>query len=127
MGPVLVLVGWPLAAGGLRALHGLALRWVVFVPNGFVLADRTVLAQPVLFPRAAIAHLGAADVGTDAVDLTAGALGLVVEVRLADAVALARRRGRHGAEDVAVHAFLMSPVRPGALLDAARGHRLPVS
>ena len=65
--------------------------------------------------------------GYRAVDLTAGALGLVVEVRLADAVALARRRGRHGAEDVAVHAFLMSPVRPGALLDAARGHRLPVS
>jgi len=127
VGVALVVVGWPLAVGGLRALHGLAVRCVVFVPNGLVVADRTVLTQPVFFPRPAIAGLGAAEAGTDATDLTAGALGLVVEVRLADPVAATRRRGRRGSEEVVLHAFLMSPVRPGALIDAAREHRLPVA
>jgi hypothetical protein len=127
LGVVLIGIGWPLAAGGLRALHGLSLRCVVFVPGGLVLADRTVVAQPVLFPRRAVAHVGAAETGTDAVDLTAGALGLVLEVRLVEPIGATRRQGRHGAEEVTLHAFLLSPVRPGALLDAARGHRLSVT
>ena len=67
------------------------------------------------------------EAGTDATDLTGGALGLVVEVRLADPVAATRRRGRRGSEEAVLHAFLMSPVRPGALLDAARDHHLPVA
>lgn len=127
LGAVLVVVGWPLAIAAARPLHGLSVRCVVLVPNGFVLADRAVLTQPVFFPRPAVAGIGAAETGTDATDLTAGALGLVVEVRLADAVAATRRRGRRGSEEVVLHAFLLSPARPGALLDAARVHRLPVT
>jgi hypothetical protein len=126
-GVLATVVGLPAAAFALRALHGLALRWLVFVPAGFVLADRTVLYQPVLVPREAVGGIAPAERGTAATDLTAGASGLVVEVRLVDPVAAGRRVGRRGFEDVALRAFLISPVRPGALLGAAEAHRLPLA
>jgi hypothetical protein len=126
-GAIAVVVGLPAAAVALRALHGLARRWVVFVPAGFVLVDATTLQQPVLFPRAVVAGIAAAEQGTGATDLTAGALGLVVEVRLVDPVTAGRRVGRRGSEDVVLRAFLISPVRPGALLLAGEAHRLPIA
>jgi hypothetical protein len=125
-GVAALAAGVPLAAAAARALHGLAQRSVIFVPGGLVLHDRAVLTEPVLLPRGAITAIGPAEAGTAATDLTAGAAGLVVEVRLRDAVPASRRRGRREAERVELRAVLISPLRPGALLRAAAERRLPV-
>ncbi|HEX7096497.1 MAG TPA: hypothetical protein VF183_11485, partial [Acidimicrobiales bacterium] len=53
-GAIVTAVGLPLAAITWRALHRLSRRWLVFVPAGFVVHDHFALAEPVLFPRAAI-------------------------------------------------------------------------
>ena len=50
-GLALMVVGLPAAVLAVRALHGLARRWVVFVPAGLVLHDHHALVDPVLFPR----------------------------------------------------------------------------
>ena len=83
---LLAVVGVPAAAIASRALHGLARRWVVFVPAGLVLHDLHAMVDPVLFPRSSIRRLGPAptDPG-DAVDLTQRALGLALELELVGA------------------------------------------
>ena len=100
---------------------------MVFVPAGVVLHDPLVLADAVLLPRRQIVALGPALADTTATDLTDGAPGLVLEVQLADAVELGLREGRHAAaEPVTTDRLLFSPLRPGALLDAASNRRVPV-
>jgi hypothetical protein len=127
-GAIATALGLPLALVALRALHGLARRWVVLVPAGLVLHDPFTMLDPVLLPRELIAHVGpaAADDAASAVDLTAGALGLALEVRLLGAaqVALARRP-REGTLTDTTH-VVFTPTRPGRVLSEARARRLPV-
>lgn len=125
-GVVAVVVGLPAAAAAARALHGLAQRIVVFVPAGFVLADRATLVDPVLVRTSGLDRLGVAERTTTATDLTLGAAGLVVEADLAAPLPVGRRAGRRAATTVEVTAFLFCPLRPGALLReaAARGLRV---
>ena len=59
-GAVVLVVGVPVAVVSVRALHGLARRWVVFVPAGLVLHDPHALLEPVLFPRRIHRRLGPA-------------------------------------------------------------------
>ena len=59
-GAVVLAVGVPVAVVSVRALHGLARRWIVFVPAGLVLHDPHSLLEPVLFPRRTIERLGPA-------------------------------------------------------------------
>jgi hypothetical protein len=124
-GAVALLVGVPLAWVAGRALHHLSHRWLVFVPAGVVVHDRGVLLEPVLLPRRSVQWLGPATVGTAAEDLTLGAAGLVIEIRLHPPAEAARRRGRTQADTVTLDAILVCPVRPGALIRAAADHRLP--
>ncbi|MFN0091853.1 MAG: hypothetical protein ACKVWR_16550, partial [Acidimicrobiales bacterium] len=108
-------------------LVALAERVVVLVPEGgVVLADRAALAEPVLFPKRTIQALGPAEEGTGALDLTERAAGLVLELRVAPAATLARRRGRAGVDTVHAHAVLFCPLRPGAFLAEARARGLPI-
>jgi hypothetical protein len=97
----------------------------VFVPAGLVLHDRLALAEPTLFRRAAISSLAAASAATQALDLTAGAAGLALELRLVDPVSLvpAPRRGA-GAELADAPAVLFTPSRPGRVLAEARRRRI---
>lgn len=130
-GAVATALGVPLALVALRALHGLARRWVVFVPAGLVLHDPFTMLDPVLLPRRLLVRVGpaAADAvaGAGAVDLTAGAPGLALEVRLREPaqVSLASRR-REGAVTDTTH-LLFTPTRPGRVLAEARARRLPAS
>ncbi len=126
VGAVVVVVGWPAAVAAVRSVHGLSERFVVFVPAGFVLHDRAVLFDPVLFARHRLARIGPAEITTTATDLTMRATGLVVEVELAETVEASLRAGRREATTTDVRAFLICPVRPGAFLRAAAAHRLPV-
>lgn len=126
LGIVATAVGLALIAIGLRALHQLSRRWIVFVPTGFVLHDLSVLTEPVLFRRTAVERLGPAIAGTPARDLSLAAPGLVLECELTDAAPLGLRTGSATAEQKDIRRFLFVPSRPGALLDEAERRRLPV-
>ena len=124
-GAVALAVGLPSAALGLRSLHQLSRRWVVFVPAGFVLHDPLALAEPQLILRSGVRRLGPAEAGSQAVDLTGGALGLSLELALAEPVDLLRRSGRGPATSESVTELLFTPARPAELLDEARRRRIP--
>jgi hypothetical protein len=128
-GAAVLLVGVPVAALAVRALHGLARRWLVFVPAGVVLHDHHALVEAVLFPRATVAGIGPAPVEAagDALDLTQRAFGLALLIELAEPVIVSPRRPDKVLEVVSVGRLLLAATRPGALLGEARRRRLPVA
>lgn len=124
-GAAVTVLGLALARPAARSLHGLARRWVVFVPAGFVLHDPLVLADAILLPRRQVASVSPALAGSTATDLTQRALGLALEVRLTEPVELTLRHGRVAAPTSTVtDRVLFTPLRPGALLDAAESRRM---
>jgi hypothetical protein len=124
-GAVAVVVGAPLAVVLARALHSLTQRWVVFVPAGLVLKDHLALLDPVLLRRHLVTSFGPAPAESDALDLTARAPGLALEVRLREPVPLAQvSPGRRGSETRSPDALRFTPTRPGAVLAEAERRRL---
>jgi hypothetical protein len=127
-GALVLAVGIPVAVVSVRALHGLARRWVVLVPAGLVLHDPHALSDAVLLPRTSIASLGPApaDAPADRRDLTQGALGLALELVTDEPIDIVpRRRGRR-VEAEKVQRITFTPSRPGALLAEAAARRLPL-
>jgi hypothetical protein len=122
-GAVATVVGLALAALAVRSLHTVSQRFLVLVPGGVVVHDPMALVEPVLLPKASLAAVGPAVAGTEATDLTLGALGLVLELRLRRRVELVRRRSR---EVVTTDAVLVSPARPATFLAEAKDRHLPV-
>jgi hypothetical protein len=119
-GAIATAVAVPVAAVLGRALHGLARRWIVFVPAGVVLHDPMTLTDPVLFPRPAIASFGPAGSDTTATDLTQRALGLPLELRAHEPAPVSLvHPGRRQTDNVTVTAILFTPTRPGAVLEEA--------
>ena len=118
-GAVATVVGLPLAALAFNALFRLTSRFVVFVPNGLVLHDRTVLREPVLFTRHEIAGLAPAQADTSATDLTAEALGMALELKLNSAATLPLVSGRNSTEERKVRSLLISPTRPADVMRQA--------
>lgn len=118
---------------GVPALHRLSRRWLVFVPAGLVVHDHLVLADPVLFRRVSFARIGPAPadaLDAGACDLTLSALGLAVELEVEAPVevALARGSGRsREAVPVTAARYLVTPLRPGAVLAEASERRYPVA
>jgi hypothetical protein len=129
LGAIVLAAGLPLSVVAVRALHGLARRWVVLVPAGLVLHDPHTLVEAVLFPRAMIRRLrpAPAEADADRRDLTAAALGLALELDLVEPAVISPRR-RGGAVQVeSVSSLAFTPSRPGALLTAARERRISVA
>lgn len=130
VGGLAMLLGAAVVPIGARALHSLSLRWIVFVPTGFVLHDHVTTTEPVLFRKTAIERLGPAIAGSPARDLSSRAAGLLLECELTDPAPLGLRETSRGAKHVAemtdIRRFLFAPTRPGALLDEAEGRGLPV-
>jgi hypothetical protein len=129
-GGVALVIGWAVAAAGTRSLHQLSRRWLVLVPTGMVLHDPITMPEAQLFLRQTMDRLGPApDVAPDDLateDLTAGATGLAIELLLSEPVELLVRAGSDEAQVRATQRVLFTPALPGALLTAARSHRLPV-
>lgn len=121
------VVGVVGAVVGFRILHRLAGRWLVLVPAGMTIVDPMALAEPILLRRTDIVRLGPAPVDTEAVDLTVGASGLILQADLSQPVELVRptRRGGIG-EPIEVSSVLIAPSRPGRLLSIAEERRIAV-
>jgi hypothetical protein len=127
-GVVALALGIPVAVVLFRALHSMAMRWAVLVPAGLVLKDHLSLPDPILFRRADIEVLQSAPAASDALDLTAGAPGRALELRLRDPQHIDRMRPvRRGAEPYdEVWRMLFTPTRPDALLQDAASRNIRV-
>jgi hypothetical protein len=125
-GGIATAVGAPVAAIGARSLHQLSRRWLVMVPAGIVVHDPAAVNSQ-LVKRSAIASMGPAPADTGALDLTAGALGLAIEVQLREAGTFELRK-RRAPRPTVVHAtaVMFTPSRPGAVLREAAARSLPV-
>jgi hypothetical protein len=127
-GVLVTVAGVGVALPAARSLHQLSRRFLVFVPGGVVVHDPMTLSDPVLLPRTGLASVGPAPADSDAEDLTMGAGGLIMELRLRAPSDLIRRRpGRAPDEAVSTAAVLVAPTRPGAFLAEARERSLPVA
>lgn len=123
LGAAVTAVGGALAAFGARSLHSLARRWLVFVPAGVLLHDHMAVQDPVLLRKRVVADFGPAKRNSEALDLTQGAPGLILELAANQPITLTppkRRRGR--AADIQADAILIAPSRPGQAVALAR-HR----
>ena len=119
-GAVVSAAGVAAAVVLVRSMHGLSRRWVVFVPAGIVLHDPMTLADPVLFLREELVSVGPAPADTGALDLTAKAFGLALELRVASPAQLPLVQvGSRVATMVEATALLFTPTRPGAVLARA--------
>lgn len=125
-GVAALAVGGLVAWRGVQSLHQLARRWVVLVPNGLVLHDPLTLPEPHLFLRTSIAELRPASAGTDALDLTAGASGLALELTMNEPVDLLVRGEGRETSTIQRSELLFTPARPARFLAEARSHRIPV-
>ena len=96
------------------------------VAHGAVMLGRGPAYLLALF--AAVGAIGPAPADTRAHDLTAGALGLAVEVAFTEPQSIAPLVvDGEGTGLVEVDEILFTPTRPGALLRVAAERRLPIS
>jgi hypothetical protein len=126
-GALVTIVGIAVVVVCARALHRLSRRFAVIVPAGLVLHDHVLLTDTVLFRRAMVDKVGLAPADTTALDLTGGAPGLAVEVRLNQEVPIGVAPTRVGqpVRSVSVDALLFAPSRPGRLLAAYQAAKAP--
>ena len=127
LGAVATAVGAVVVVAGGRSLHGLARRWLVFVPSGLVVHDPLARPESVMAPRPLIVSLEPAREGADGVDLTVGAPGLVLELVTSEPIPVTVRRP--GGELVTEEAtrILFTPTRAAGVLAEAAARRVPVS
>jgi hypothetical protein len=126
-GIVATVIGWPVAALLVRALHPLSCRWLVLVPAGIAIADPLTLTEPVLVRREQIDHfgrLGATDLGGQALDLRVGTLIGGVALELSEPVDFGRRRGRASAEMTAATLVAVAVVGADDAVVTARNRRI---
>ena len=126
-GAALTVAGLPLAALAFNSLYRLTGRFIVFVPNGLVLHDLTVLREPVLLGRREIVGLAPAPAETDAIDLTASALGLALEVKLRTPATLPVVTGRGSTEERQVASLSISPTRPADVMRTAEQRGIAIA
>jgi len=126
-GVIAIVIGWPLAALLVRALHPLSCRWLVLVPAGVAIADPLTLTEPVLIRREQIDHFGrvtATSLGGEALDLRVGTLIGGVALELSEPVDFGRRRGRANAEMVAATLVAVAVVGADDAVATARNRRI---
>ena len=97
----------------------------MFVPAGVVLHDHLAVQDPVLLRRRAVASFGPARQGSDALDLTQGAAGLILELTTIQPITLSPPTRRKGStEEVQASGILIAPSRPGYAVALARQRQL---
>ena len=122
------IAGAPIAIAGVvlslmfaRRCHRLARRFAVFVPAGFALHDHLALSETAMFRRHEIATFDLARADTEALDLTAAALGPAIELGLHEMAMVVRAGTFKQRQGTGVHvkSLLFAPSRPGRFLEAA--------
>ncbi len=129
LGVPALVIGGAFAYLGVRSLHQLSRRWVVFVPAGLVLHDYWSLAESVMVMRSGRPTLGPADPaadGTSPVDLSAGARGVILSLRLTEPLPAALRKGRT-VETVSGSEFWFAPTLPGRVVTEARTRAITIA
>jgi hypothetical protein len=128
-GAIAVAVGAPLVWLGVRALHQLSRRWLVFVPAGMVVHDPLTLSEPMLFAKRSVRSIGAASPDSEgaATDVSGRALGLVLELRLDAPVEIGLAARAEPDRTVETDRLLVTPARPGAVLVEAATRGFPVT
>jgi len=127
LGAALGVGGTAAAWWGVRVLSRLTRRWCVLVPAGLTLVDDMALAEPTLMRSRDIVSIGPAPADTGALDLSAGATGLIVQVDLNGAGDFLPVVARNDvAEMVTSTSILIAPSRPGALIRAAHERRMGI-
>ena len=125
VGVAVAVAGGALAVFGARSLYALTRRWLVFVPAGVVVHDHFAVQDPVLIRRRAVAGFGPAQQGSDALDLSQGAAGLILELTLNQPFSLSPpTRGARKSDEVQASAVLIAPSRPGQTITLARQRKL---
>ena len=127
VGALATIMGIPVAALVVRALHPLACRWLVLVPAGVAIADPLTLTEPTLVRREQIASMrrtAAAALPADALDLRLGTLAGGVQMVLSEPAEFGRRRGRADAEIVTTRVVAVAVVRADGAIANARGRRI---
>ena len=113
-----------------QSLLGLARRWAVLVPAGFVVVDPFTLTDPHLFLREHVrwmAPVTGAAAPEGVADLRLGATMGSVAVHLDSPADLFRRSPtRRQSETVAAEEICIAVVRPAEMLTLAAERRLPV-
>lgn len=123
-GAPVTLVGAVWAWTFAQRCHRLSRRFIVFVPAGFVVHDHLVLADTALFRTADVRGMRLAPAGTEAADATGRALGPAIEVQVNDQkLVLAGTVRNPGGTGLHVQSLLVSPTRPGRVLDHAESRR----
>ena len=120
LGAILLVVGWGLAYYLLPVLHRLSNRWLVFVPAGVVVHDKTALREPQLFRKETIAAIGPAPAETELEDLSLSGTGLALRASLTGPSKIVRNRRGEDTELTDIDGWIVSPNRPGAVVAEAR-------
>lgn len=123
IGVIAAVIGIGTAIVAVPIFDRLSNRWIVFVPAGVVLHDKTVLREPQLFDHLTISEFGPAPVSGPDHDLTLGALGLALRVRLTEPSSIVENARTDTLELTQITGFIFSPNRPGAVVaEAKRRH-----
>ena len=126
LGGVALVIGWVLAYGAVPLLHRLSNRWLVFVPAGMVVHDKTALREPQLFRRESITALGPAPVDTTYEDLTLNSPGLALRAELIEPSKIILNQRGEDVELTDIGGFLVSPNRPGKVIAEAKERGFPI-
>lgn len=120
IGGILLVIGWPLAFLAVPVLHRLSNRWLVFVPAGLVVHDKTALREPQLFRKDAISAFGPAPVESEVEDLSLNGLGLALRAELSAPSKIIRNERGKEVELTDISGFVVSPNRPGKVISEAK-------
>ena len=127
LGAIALAVGWALVWFALPMLHRLSNRWLVFVPAGLVVHDKTALREPQLFRVEDIDAFGPAPAECEEQDLSLDALGLALRVILKEESKIIRNGRNQSIDLTAITGFIVSPNRPGAVIEEARKRNYPIA
>ena len=119
LGGIALVIGWPVAFMALPILHRLSHRWLVFVPAGMVVHDKTALREPQMFRKTGITALGPAPIDSPHEDLTLNSTGLALRVELIEPSKIVKNQRGPETELTDIGGFLVSPNRPGKVISEA--------
>ena len=120
LGGILRVLGWSLAFVAVPVLNRLSNRWLVFVPAGVVVHDKTALREPQLFRKESVASFGPAPADTELEDLSLASTGLALRAELTGTSKIVRNSRETTVEPTDIDGWVVSPNRPGAVVAEAK-------